>query len=375
MGLKIGIQEWKRTFQALFREKSDSERKAVNSDEVPAEEPVIINGVVYDCKDISGDFRFIPKPMPESTSTASNAPGFPNATPDEENKPFPATSDFGIDDIKAKRGKLPPMSEFWVFLEAAGRSKETIKTYKYCLKYWEKVAKSVRKRVYTLRYQDIESGLIGNDLNTSKKRLSMLRSYGKWLLKSNKLKLFLELQKVTSPKSKSRMAKHKSKSEFVRIAQLSRELIENNYRRGIWLGLMLFSGLRISEIQTVEAGSDYVQVIGKGNKERRIPTPEWILSGMSRIPRKGPAGWQKSRKVIDRRLRNSLNMKKFHGLRHTFATMLLHNGFLLDEIQMLLGHAEIGTTQIYAKTKIPKGVSEKLEDLMKPTTARGERSK
>ena len=191
--------------------------------------------------------------------------------------------------------------------------------------------------------------------------LSMLKGYAKWLLKAGKTKLFLELQKVQSPKSKSRIPKHKSQAEFSDLVAVAKELVRNDDRNGLWLGLMLMCGLRISEIEHAVAGDDYVQVIGKGDKERRIPAPAWLLVGISQMKAKGRGGWRQGRKVIDRNLRKSLALSKFHSLRHTYATILLHRGMQLDEIQVLLGHEGIATTQIYAKTKMPEGVIELLE--------------
>ena len=192
----------------------------------------------------------------------------------------------------------------------------------------------------------------------------MLKSYSKWLMKSNKSRLFLELQKVTAPKIKQRIAKHKSAAMFAKIGATAKELCRDGDRKGIWIGLMLFCGLRISEIQTAESGDNFVQVIGKGNKERRIPAPEWLLEAMRKCPKRDEGGWQKHRNIIDFELRKKCGLSKLHSLRHTYATMLLHKGLLIDEIQKLLGHNEINTTQIYAKTKMPEGVILKLESLM-----------
>ena len=125
--------------------------------------------------------------------------------------------------------------------------------------------------------------------------LSMLKGYAKWLLKAGKTKLFLELQKVQSPKSKSRIPKHKSQAEFSDLVAVAKELVRNDDRNGLWLGLMLMCGLRISEIEHAVAGDDYVQVIGKGDKERRIPAPAWLLVGISQMKAKGRGGWRQGR--------------------------------------------------------------------------------
>ncbi|MNU03449.1 Tyrosine recombinase XerD [compost metagenome] len=50
-----------------------------------------------------------------------------------------------------------------------------------------------------------------------------------------------------------------------------------------------------------------------------------------------------------------------HKLRHTFATQLLNKGLRIDIIQRLLGHAGIGTTQMYAHTEFGADLREKLD--------------
>lgn len=283
--------------------------------------------------------------------------------PDEVIADF-AKEHLSFETVPYASGNVPPINQFFTFLEASGRSRNTVFTYRYAYQSWSKWASQRKTSVYSLSFRDIESALAGKDTSTSRKLLSMLKSYSKWLMKSNKARLFLELQKVTSPKIKQRIAKHKSAAMFAKIGGTAKELCANGDRKGIWIGLMLFCGLRISEIQTAESGDNFVQVIGKGNKERRVPAPEWLLEAMRKCPKRDDGGWQKHRNIIDFELRKKCGLSKLHSLRHTYATLLLHKGLLIDEIQKLLGHNEINTTQIYAKTKMPEGVIPKLESLM-----------
>lgn len=125
-------------------------------------------------------------------------------------------------------------------------------------------------------------------------------------------------------------------------------------------------GLRISELDT---NREAVQIIGKGDKERLIPTgrsaAEWcqrylhesrahILSGRvseyvfisSRGGRMSRQGfWQNIKRYA--KICGISPAPSPHTLRHAFATHLLNHGADLRSVQMLLGHASLSTTQIY----------------------------
>ena len=187
-----------------------------------------------------------------------------------------------------------------------------------------------------------------------------MKQLAKWYLRDGYPSLHLELQKLIMGRGKARIPHAKSEEEYIKAREEAKGLCKEGDRRGIWLGLKLVCGLRISEIQTAVPGKDWVQVRGKGGKERRIPCPPWLISAMVKSPGLSRGGYMKKRQIIDRELRK-IGYPHAHSLRHTYATILLHRGLSLDEIQKLLGHASISTTQIYAKTKLPEGVNELLE--------------
>ena len=136
-------------------------------------------------------------------------------------------------------------------------------------------------------------------------------------------------------------------------------------------GLLLNSGLRISEalglkvrdVRLRDGAALAVRVIGKGDKERLVPLPEkfgqvfgfWLKSQpaedyvFAQKPKGKPPGAHAARAYL-RRLKDKAHIAKPitpHKLRHTYATNLLNAGAELVDIQALLGHVNLATTQIY----------------------------
>lgn len=341
-------------------------------------------------KIIDGELIEIEKPKPATQDKAGNpsgkktSPGDPDApgpskNPDAEKsgqsgkqkKPqnAPDTQNEGIDvhtpepyKLNAAKGRPHALSGFFMTLRSAGRSKRTIDGYKSDIRSWERyVIENKIPSVYSLKIRDIEAAIAYKDVNTSRRHIAALKTLAKWHLRNGHPALYIELEKLTMPKGKSRIPKAKEANVFNNIREQAKDLAHKGDRRGIWLGLMLNCGLRISEIQTAVPGADWVQVRGKGDKERRIPCPPWLVKAMIDSPGSGRKGYMKKRQIIDRELRK-LGHTNAHSLRHTYATILLHRGMKLDEIQKLLGHSSISTTQIYAQTKLPEGVIELLEN-------------
>jgi integrase/recombinase XerD len=136
------------------------------------------------------------------------------------------------------------------------------------------------------------------------------------------------------------------------------------------LEMLYATGLRVSELTClqlahIDMAAGLVRVIGKGNKERLVPFGEearrWVLDWLKVRPTEpvspflfpGRAGRAMSRQNFWLRLKqyavlaNVSPLPSPHTLRHAFATHLLNHGADLRAVQMLLGHANITTTEIY----------------------------
>ncbi len=139
------------------------------------------------------------------------------------------------------------------------------------------------------------------------------------------------------------------------------------------LEILYATGLRVSELVSLKVGDvnldvGYLMAYGKGSKERIVPmgesaqmwVKEYILNARSRLckghsetlftNRSGRGltrqGFWKVIKSYARKAKINISITP-HTLRHSFATHLLERGADLRSLQMMLGHADISTTQIY----------------------------
>lgn len=142
--------------------------------------------------------------------------------------------------------------------------------------------------------------------------------------------------------------------------------------------LMYACGLRIGEaakvaVGDIESAQGMLRVIGKGDKERRVPLPDAMLAELRRIwsthrhprwltpDRKGAgpvskdALWRTFRLAV-----KAAGIKRPaspHSLRHSYATRLLESGVEARVVQILLGHANIATTAVYLHLTEPTRAS------------------
>jgi len=140
--------------------------------------------------------------------------------------------------------------------------------------------------------------------------------------------------------------------------------------------LLYGAGMRISEatgIRVADApslGRDVMRITGKGGKERLVPILPVVIEAIAEYRRlcpfplephdalfRGAKGGPLSPRIIQlavARLRDALGLPETttpHALRHSFATHLLASGADLRQIQELLGHASLSTTQIYTEVE------------------------
>lgn len=142
------------------------------------------------------------------------------------------------------------------------------------------------------------------------------------------------------------------------------------------LELLYATGLRVTELVSLEVddvnmSGPYVRCMGKGSKERTIPIHEQAAAAVAEYLNEGRAALVKNRKenalFVNRRGERLtrqgfwLILKQYakeanistpvtpHTLRHSFATHMLRGGAPLRNVQELLGHANISTTQVYTQ--------------------------
>jgi integrase/recombinase XerD len=179
---------------------------------------------------------------------------------------------------------------------------------------------------------------------------------------------------LSAPKIGSSLPKYLSQSAVNDLLQSPEENSANGLRDRAMLDLLYATGVRVSElikirISDLDAAQGVVRVIGKGNKQRLIPVGGSALASIERYCREQRPTLLKGRvcphlfvtargKAMTRqcfwklvrdhgKAAGIFHSLSPHVLRHSFATHLLEGGADLRSVQTMLGHADIGTTQIY----------------------------
>ncbi|NGP16328.1 site-specific tyrosine recombinase XerD [Devosia aurantiaca] len=215
----------------------------------------------------------------------------------------------------------------------------------------------------------------GLSASSSARRLSAIRQFHKFLC-ADGMRGDDPTRIVASPKSRRALPKVLSVAEVDKLLTLAETEAntegpkqESAQRLYVLLEMLYATGLRVSELVSLRRNAvmregAFLTVTGKGNKERIVPMndrardavrawKEKLPPGPFLFPANGEDGYL-TRQVFARDLkalagRAGISSARIapHVLRHAFASHLLAGGADLRVVQMLLGHADISTTQIY----------------------------
>ena len=259
-----------------------------------------------------------------------------------------------------------------------GLSKNTLNSYRFDLELFTGwLDKSLKKNILDTSQVDIQQYL-SLKFTTSKSRsisrlLTTLRRLFRYLLRQNKIKIDPTLE-IQSPKLPKSLPKSLSEEDVELLLDAPDLKTNAGLRDKAMLELLYACGLRVSELVNIlltelSMTEGAIRITGKGNKTRLVPMGEeavdWIkkyidesrnvilkqrVSKYLFITIRGGAMTRQAFWYLIKRYSIIANIKKPmspHVMRHAFATHLLNHGADLRVVQMLLGHSDISTTQIY----------------------------
>ncbi len=258
-----------------------------------------------------------------------------------------------------------------------GLSKNTLESYRLDLTSFSLWLSTQNKQLLTVDQADIQQYLAVK-FPLSKPRsisrlIASLRRFYRFLLRENKISLDPTIQ-IQSPKLPRSLPKSLNEDEVVALLNAPNIDEPIGLRDRAMLELLYACGLRVSELVGVKAtevslSDGVVRVTGKGSKTRLVPMGEeavdWISRYLSKarpvilqkrlcdalfVTNRGEAMTRQAFWHLIKRYSLLAGITKRmspHVLRHAFATHLLNHGADLRVVQMLLGHADISTTQIY----------------------------
>ena len=274
-----------------------------------------------------------------------------------------------------------------------GLSKNTVKAYETDIKGFIKwINKNNKQSLLNIKESSVNryiSYLFSLKLKSSSvnRKISSLKSFYLFLLKK-KLIRHSPFSEVISPKQEKYLPASMSESEVEKLLNSPDASKDIEQRDKAMIEMLYATGMRISElvnlkITDIDMNRSVIKVMGKGSKERLIPFGESASEALFNylktrkdssskevfISNRGKkitrvAFWQRIKVYL---LRENLKISiSPHTLRHAFATHLLNRGADLRSVQLLLGHSDLSTTQIY--THIAK---QRLGDVLKKHHPRG----
>lgn len=258
-----------------------------------------------------------------------------------------------------------------------GLSVNTLSAYRNDLAKLSLFAKSSGKELLSLRADDLASFMQslhkqGLHPRSVARTLVAVRGFYKFLIQDGYLKLDPSAN-LEAPKAWQTLPRFLAAEEVERLLSCPVTATDEGLRDKAMLEVLYATGMRVSEIVGLNPSNlnldlGFITVFGKGDKERAVPlgktAVEWTRKYLlirARLAAQdktaGPLFVADNGKPLTRqafwRIVVSYGEKAGighitpHLLRHSFATHLLENGADLRSVQMMLGHSNISTTQIY----------------------------
>ena len=238
------------------------------------------------------------------------------------------------------------------------------------------------------------AGLKENEMSSRSlnRKISTLRSFFKYLLKNNVVKVN-PVTGVISPKMPKRLPQFVSEKDTNTLFT-STEFSEGfkGTTEKLIIEVLYATGMRKAELlslkeYSIDRMNANIKVLGKGNKERIIPINKTLINNLKHyseekkrlFPRNenmvlfvSEKGEELDPKTVYNIVKKYLSKvttiekKSPHVLRHSFATHLMNNGADLNAVKELLGHSSLAATQVYTHNTI-----EKLKDVYKKAHPKG----
>ena len=263
-----------------------------------------------------------------------------------------------------------------------GAAKNTIEAYQRDLVDYSGFLSGRQQSLLTGTRDDVAAYLDrlrhdGLSASSSARRLSAIRQFHRFLC-ADALRGDDPTRIIASPKARRPLPKVLSIAEVDTLlttaeaetsASASPPKQAAALRLSLLLELLYATGMRVSELVSLKRSAvmrdaSFLTITGKGNKERIVPVNDrardaiktylkTIEPGPWLFPANSAEGYLArqvfARDLKDLAIRAGISPSRVapHVLRHAFASHLLHGGADLRVVQMLLGHADISTTQIY----------------------------
>ncbi len=262
---------------------------------------------------------------------------------------------------------------YWL---STGASKNTLAAYRSDLKIFSKwLAGKSFISVNSKHIQDYFSDRQKNNIGSSTQAriLTCLHSFYQYLL-TNQLISKDPTEQLSQPKLEKKLPVFLNIQEVEKLLEAPSGSSLFGQRDRAMLELLYSCGLRVSELinlsyHNINLKEEFIRIHGKGNKERVLPMGEMAIDYLMKyetnarpvllkngqsdsyfLSNRGNAMSRQNFFYIIKAYANQVGIDKPlspHSLRHAFATHLVQKGADLRSVQLMLGHSDISSTQLY----------------------------